>query len=63
MESFFTIKIDGKNIEKDFPIFYIETFVGVNRVPYCIIKVQDFDNKLNINLKIKSRLKGLNSHN
>ena len=42
MESFFTIKIDGKNIEKDFPIFYVETFLNVNRIPYCTIKIQDF---------------------
>ena len=44
MESFFTIKIDGKNIEKDFPIFYVETFLNVNRIPYCTIKIQDLLN-------------------
>ncbi len=35
------VKIDGTNISETLPITYVETFNGINAIPYCIIKIQD----------------------
>ena len=37
----FSISIDGEKIESTYPITYIETFAGINKIPYAIIRIHD----------------------
>ena len=60
----FSVSIDGEKIESIYPIAYIETFVGVNKVPYAIIRIQDIffsqdkmlSNKFKIGAKVEIEL-------
>ena len=37
----FSINIAGEKIESIYQITYIETFIGVNKIPYAIVRIQD----------------------
>ena len=60
----FSISIDGEKVESTYPITYIETFIGVNKIPYAIIRIQDtffspdkmISNKFKIGAKVEIEL-------
>ena len=38
------VKVGGNNVTEKFPVTYVETFNGINRIPYCVVKLQEVPN-------------------
>lgn len=47
MDHIFSVKINGKNIEQNFPINNITISKGINKVPYCSVRIYEAVNTKN----------------